>query len=126
MYSRSKSLFSLASAAVLTLLAVAAPQVHAQPQGSLFVWGNDEFGQVSRRPAGNDFIAVSSGHDHLVALRSDGSLVSWGHDAFGQVSHTPTGTGFLAVSAGGSTSTALRSDGSLVSWGDDGVGKVSH
>jgi hypothetical protein len=77
-------------------------------------------------PDGKDFVAVSAGYLHRVALRSDCSIVSWSRDDdFGQVSATPTESNFAAVSAGFWHSSALRSDGSLVSWGNNNHDAVS-
>jgi hypothetical protein len=104
----------------------------AQGQGSLVSWGYDHDGEVSGTPAGDDFVAVSAGHVHSVALRSDGSLVSWGLNNYwdtdipsnGVVASTPIGTGFVAVSAARYHCVALRSDGSLVAWGSNDDNEV--
>ncbi len=97
--------------------------------GSLEVWGYDTNGQVSNAPAGNDFVAISAGDKHSVALRSDGSLVAWGSNYdpsdsiyYGQ-SVAPAGSDFIAVSAGDYHNLALRSDGSLAAWGCTNEGR---
>lgn len=98
--------------------------------GSLVAWGSDGFGQVSNTPEGTDFVVVSAGDLHSVALRSDGSLVAWGVEDgsvydYDQISDTPSGYNFIAVSAGAFHNVALRSDESLVAWGYDGNNEVS-
>ena len=82
-------------------------------------WGDDSYGQVSNSPTGDDFIAISGGAYHSLALKGDGSIVSWGDDSYGQVSNTPTGNDFIAISAEAVYSLALKNDGSIVSWGWD-------
>lgn len=85
--------------------------------GNVVAWGGDDFGQVGQTPSGDDFVMVSAGSSHTVALREDGSLAAWGADASGQVSGTPAGDGFVAVSAGGEHSLALHEDGTIDAWG---------
>jgi hypothetical protein len=84
-------------------------------------------------------VAIASGSDSNIALRSDGSLVAWGYNEEGQLgngtttnSPTPvevegvggvgTLSGVVAIAGGYEHSVALRSDGSVVAWGygDDG------
>ena len=76
--------------------------------GSLVSWGYDAYGQVSNTPTANDFIQVSAGDYHSVALKLDGTLVSWGRDVDSQVSNTPSTNDFIQVSAGDSYSVAIK------------------
>jgi len=85
--------------------------------GTIAAWGNDAQGQISRVPAGKDFVAVDGGEFFAVALMADGSIVAWGNDRWRQVSDAPKDQGFTAVVAGDDHAVALRSDGSVVSWG---------
>jgi hypothetical protein len=101
------------------------PIVVGAASGSLVSWGWDCCSQVTDTPAGYDFVQISGGQYHSVALRADGSLVSWGGDAFGLVTDTPAGYDFVQVSAGFFHSVALRTDGSIVSWGRDNYLAVS-
>jgi hypothetical protein len=94
--------------------------------GSLESWGHDASYQVSNTPTTNDFIQVTGGHDHSVALRSDGTLVSWGKNDHQQVANTPTTNDFIQVAAGYYYSVALKSDGTLVSWGSNLEYQVSN
>jgi len=119
-----------------TFIAVAAGVWHSlaiRSDGSLVEWGRnsykDIFGSGHYRvsasnasetflfrepfssfelPEGNDFIAISAGPNHNLALRSDGSLVAWGYNSDGQCD-VPAGDGFVAISAGDWHSLALRS-----------------
>jgi hypothetical protein len=90
--------------------------------GTLVSWGEDNAGQVTDTPIGNDFTQVSGGFDYSVALKSDGTLISWGNMPL----NTPTGNDFTQVVCGGGHSLALKSDGSLVSWGYDYSGQVTN
>ena len=102
------------------VIGCAAAQLSQAQGGMLHTWGNNDYGQLTNTPVGNDFISVSSQGAYAVAVRKNGTLASWGYNANGQVSNTPAGGGFVAAWAGYGMSTALKSDGTLVSWGDDG------
>lgn len=75
-------------------------------------WGPDR----ADLPNGADFIAVSAGATHSLALKSDGSIVAWGIDENGQL-NVPAGIGYKAIDADWGWSVALKSDGSIVAWG---------
>src|SRR4051812_16190976 len=47
---------------------------------SLVAWGQNDYGQVSTVPTGNDYTAVAASQNHALALKQDGGLVSWGYD----------------------------------------------
>jgi hypothetical protein len=94
--------------------------------GSIAVWGDDNYGQVSSAPSELGFTQITAGGGHFLALRDDGSIAAWGRDTEHQVSDTPSGTGFLQVVGGGTHSLALRADGSMVSWGDDNASVVTN
>jgi len=91
----------------------------AMAQGTLEVWGVDNYGLVSARPAGDDFVQVSMSFATAIALRADGTLASWGEDYFWQGSRTPVGNDFGSAARGDIASLALRRDATLVMWGDD-------
>jgi hypothetical protein len=67
-------------------------------------------------PKGHDFVAISAGGNHGLALKSDGSIVGWGWNNYGQAT-VPEGNDFEAIAAGDDHSLALKSDGSIVGWG---------
>jgi hypothetical protein len=103
---------------IMALFTVAPWACQVSFAGEIVAWGVT-FGAP---PAGDDFIAISGGYDHCLAIRSDGSLAAFGRNFNGQCS-APTGNDFIVVSAGHYFSVALRSDGSLIAWGDNGYGQ---
>jgi len=108
---------TLSVAAMLMVLSLSA-------QGRLVAWGDSANSVITGVPVGNNFVKVSAGWRHAVAVRQDGTIVSWGWDGYGQVSATPPGT-FSAVAAGYTHSVAIRTDGSLESWGSNLYNQVS-
>ena len=82
-----------------------------------------------------DVIAVATGLDHSLALRSDGTVWAWGDNTAGQLgSGSLTGrstprqisglTDVTAIAAGYFHSVALRSDGTVWAWGRNGEGQI--
>ena len=94
--------------------------------GSIVSWGNNNWGQISNTPPGNDFVSVAVGAIHSLALKADGSIVSWGNNNWGQISNTPSGNDFVAIAGGGHHSLALKADGSIVVWGNNDNSQVSN
>ncbi|MBN2018754.1 MAG: hypothetical protein JW749_00855 [Sedimentisphaerales bacterium] len=100
--------------------------------GEIYAWGLNEYGQASP-PDGNDFIAVSAGWNHSLALKRDGSIVGFGCNTNGAATNPqfyghanpPAGHNFVTVSAGGFHSLALKSDGSIAGWGWNIYGQAS-
>ncbi|MDM8005952.1 MAG: thrombospondin type 3 repeat-containing protein [Phycisphaerae bacterium] len=90
----------------------------------IVAWGDNYYGQLNV-PAGEDFVAVSAGTYHSVALRADGSLVGWGRNVYGEAT-VPGGNDFVAVSAGNFYSLVLRKDGSVTGWGDNAYGQLNY
>jgi formylglycine-generating enzyme required for sulfatase activity len=69
----------------------------------------------------NDYIAISAGWSHNLALKSDGTIVGWGDNRWG-MADPPDGNDFVAIAAGTYYSLALKSDGSIVGWGSGARG----
>ena len=91
-------------------------------------WGENRWGQASP-PQVSNYIAVSVGTEHGLALRADGSLVAWGgqpEDVAMGLTNCPAGTNYIAVSAGGKFNVALKSDHSIIAWGDNDWGQVTN
>ncbi len=116
--------------------------------GSLWAWGYDNHGQLgvgtiagyelhSPKQAGTDrdWVTVSAGRAHALALKADGSLWGWGYNTYYQLFGGPPGDKFspthmgteyndwVAVAAGGDHSLGLRADGSLWSSGANSFGQ---
>ena len=143
-------------------VAVSAGRYHSlalKADGSLWAWGSNAHGQLGTTPADTcdtipcslapiqvgsetDWVAMTAGEEHSLALKADGTLWAWGRGNLGmlglgtstdQYSPAQVGTDihWLAVSAGFEHTLALKSDGSLWAWGGNsfsqlGDGTTSH
>lgn len=115
--------------------------------GSLWAWGRNDYGQlgINQDPAltpyiispaqvgtDNDWVAIATGGDLTVALKSGGTLWTWGRNDYGQlginqdpaltpyiVSPAQVGTDidWTSIATGGYHTIALKSNGSLWAWG---------
>ncbi len=118
------------------------------PEGSLYAWGKNEYGQLGDgtmddktipTPIGNPdsrWIAVSSGYDHTMAIKDDGTLYGWGNNEAGvlgleipgdsELSPTQVGSDndWAQISSGSSFNIAIKTDGSLYAWGDNYYGEL--
>jgi len=116
--------------------------------GSLWAWGNNDYGQLgdgtvvdrwSPLQLGTDTgwsqIGASSGGSHTIALKRDGTLWAWGENDYGQLGdgtfidrRSPVQTGadtdWTRISAGGFHTMALKSDGTLWAWGHNDYGEL--
>ena len=67
-----------------------------------------------------EYIAISSGANHVCAIAAEGSIMCWGNedgDSHGQVSDRPTSGRFTQISSGSNHTCALRDDGAVTCWG---------
>ena len=110
--------------------------------GSLWAWGYNWFGVTglgtttgntlvpTRVGTDYNWVSVSAGTFHSLALRDDESLWAWGgtRSGVGVSTNTPTRVGtannWVSVSAGREHSLAIRDDGSLWVWGDNFQGQT--
>jgi len=66
------------------------------------------------------YTEISSGANHVCALRGNGSIMCWGNedgDSHGQVSDRPATGVFTSLSSGDNHTCALRNDGVVICWG---------
>ena len=119
------------------------------PDGSLWSWGMDFLGwpvlglgnltnQSDRlRRIGKDtnWVSISAGEAHNLAIKSDGTLWAWGENMHSQLGDgtritrnapvpSAPGNDWKQASAGGSYSVALKKNGTLWAWGDNWAGQL--
>lgn len=115
--------------------------------GSLWAWGQNDFGQLgdgttidknvpTRIGTDTDWVVVSAGETngevptqgHTLAIKADGSLWGWGSNEYGVLgdgtttdksvpTQIGTETDWSMVEAGDENTVALKTDGSLWEWG---------
>jgi alpha-tubulin suppressor-like RCC1 family protein len=117
--------------------------------GFLYTWGNNQFGQLGLNNRSNSYSPnrvgslntwtdVSSGSQHITAIRNNGTLWSWGanssdgqlgiNDGTNRSSPTQVGalTNWSKIYIGGNFSLAIKVDGTLWSWGRNDSGQLGQ
>jgi alpha-tubulin suppressor-like RCC1 family protein len=118
--------------------------------GTVWAWGDNKFNQLGlgntvlerRTPVRVDslsgaVVALATGNNHTLALKSDGTVWAWGQGSAGQLgdgtplySKLPVQVAHLsavvAVAAGNSHSLAVKSDGTVWAWGDNHRGQLGE
>ena len=142
-------LYPVPGAAKVKPQTLAAGEFHSlaiRPDGTLWAWGRNDYGQLglgdttnrlvpTRVGTASDWVAVAVGELHSLALRADGSLYAWGDNGQGQLglgNHTskqvPTRVGdryeWKAVAGGQYYSLGIRANGTLWAWGYNGSGQL--
>jgi hypothetical protein len=56
-----------------------------------------KYGLIIIFSLGSDYVDISAGCYHSLALKSDGSLVGWGHNNYGQIDNLPIGNNFVEI-----------------------------
>jgi alpha-tubulin suppressor-like RCC1 family protein len=127
--------------------------VALQRDGTVWVWGNNNFGNLgqgtedtlahpepARVPSLTGVVDIASGRDHVLALHADGTVSAWGFNLNGQVGNGQSGTGMevhapvkvvgltdvVAVAANASFSLALKADGTLWGFGHNVTGQLGN
>ncbi|MGI4864268.1 MAG: T9SS type A sorting domain-containing protein [Janthinobacterium lividum] len=118
-----------------------------QTDGSLWAWGDNNFGQLGTgsspavtvpvRVGTATWLSIGAGWMHSVGVRADGTLWTWGTNNLGQLgmgSPSPaptfvptqvgTSTAWRSVSAGVFYTLALKADGTLWAWGHNNYGEL--
>jgi alpha-tubulin suppressor-like RCC1 family protein len=105
--------------------------------GTLWAWGSNSAGRSgtgwspfgsntpTRVGSDSDWIAISAGPSHALAVKGDGSLWTWGDGTY-----TPTrigsDAGWAKIAAGANFNAAVKSDGTLWTWGDNQDGQLGN
>jgi len=115
--------------------------------GRVYAWGSSSFGQLGNGPLRSsqvtavqvseqsDFVAISAGGFHSLALKADGRVYAWGDNSYGQLGNGTLTTqsipvivsgqsDFVAISAGVFHSLALKADGRVFAWGYNFYGQL--
>ena len=110
--------------------------------GSLWAWGDNQYGQLGDGTTTNRLTpvqvltgvaAVAVGDLHSLALKTDGSLWAWGVNGDGELGDGTTTqrltpvqvlTGVAAVVGGNAHTLAIKTDGSLWAWGWNWYGEL--
>jgi hypothetical protein len=106
------------------LVAIAAGWLHAlglRADGSVVVWGDNEYGQTNVPPDLTNVIAISANLFHSLALKADGTVVAWGSLTrdWGLTNIPPDLSNVVAIAAGETFNLVLLADGTPVQWGLD-------
>ena len=89
------------------------------------MWGSSSY-LLRAVPAGlSNAVAIASGGNHMLALRSDGTVVAWGNGGGGQL-NVPAGlSNVVAIAAGQDHGLAVRADGVVAAWGWNANGQTA-
>ena len=85
----------------------------------------NDMGQTTIPASLSGVVAVDSGGDMSLALKSDGTVTAWGSNNSGAISVPASLTNAVAVSTSGYHSLALKADGTVTAWGDNTYGATS-
>jgi alpha-tubulin suppressor-like RCC1 family protein len=123
-------------------------------EGNLWVWGNNQSGQLGNNNTTDSFTPVTTslgganwkqivvsgsnsvGGSFGAAIKTDGTLWTWGNGNFGKLGNADTtdrstpvttfagGTNWKQVGIGRNHTTAIKTDGTLWTWGYGGSGRL--
>jgi alpha-tubulin suppressor-like RCC1 family protein len=112
--------------------------------GTLWVWGNNHYGQLGNNSninrvtpvqAGGTWACIAAGYAHSLGIKQDGTLWAWGQNAYGQLGdgtnvdrNVPVQVGldntWAAVATGYLHCLAIKKDGTLWAWGFNKYGQL--
>lgn len=121
--------------------------VAIKSDGTLWAWGDNHSGQLGDGTRGEgtlipkkigtntNWVKVSAGSYHTLAIKSDGTLWAWGDNYYGQLgdgtvvqSDRPKRVGddnaWVEASARNLSSFGIKSDGTLWTWGNNQFGQL--
>jgi len=122
--------------------------VGLKPDGTVWAWGNNRYGQIGDGSASwsnrlspvqviglSGVVKIAVSAYHSLALKSDGTVWAWGANWSGQLgdgttveSNTPVQvaglTDVIAISSVGYHSVALKADGTVWGWGEGSAGQL--
>lgn len=133
-------------------LTVSAGAVHTlalKTNGTLWAWGNGQFGQlgnglfnsatpnVTQIGTANDWTEISAGNRFSLAIKNNGTLWAWGWNNTGQLGDNTTvdqnvpiqigtATDWLRIDAGDQHSLGVKTNGTLWSWGNNTSGQLGN
>ena len=131
---------------------VSAGNVHSlavKTNGTLWAWGNGQFGQlgnglfnsatpnVTQVGTANDWLTVSAGNRFSLAIKTTGTLWSWGLNNVGQLGlnnlvnqnlpvQVGTATNWSKIDAGDQHSLAIDNTGFVYGWSDNTFGQFGN
>ena len=133
---------------VVSIAAGAGHALAAQANGTVWSWGDNEYGQLGNGTGANSStpllvpnllgaVSVAAGESHSIVLKYDGSVWAFGLNSYGQLgngtnanSATPVAvTGLstvVAIAAYGWHSLAVKSDGTVWAWGYNVYGQLGN
>jgi hypothetical protein len=89
--------------------------------GTVAVWGANDFNQLTIPPEVTNVMAVAAGGKAYAVVRTNGTVVTWGYS----IGSVPAGlTNVIAVAKGFSHTVALRNNGTVVAWGENFQGEA--
>lgn len=119
----------------LTNVVAITPSMALRTDGSLIVWGNNDFGQLRVPEGATNIVAIAEGYGHRLALRRDGIVFAWGAGtnntgdwltcSYGQSMVPPGLSNVVGIAAGTRHSLALRADSTIVGWGFNYYGETN-
>lgn len=131
---------------------VSAGNVHSlavKTNGTLWTWGNGQFGQlgnglfssatanVIQVGTANDWLTVSAGNRFSLAIKTTGTLWSWGLNNVGQLGlnnlidqnlpmQVGTANNWMKIDAGNQHSLAIDNTGFIYAWGNNTFGQFGN